>query len=195
MATSTSNIVDIMNRSLARLGASTVDINNLSQENQDKINAIIQGVSDIKTKVDSLGNGVTEIVEAKKNVDEIIDKIGQFPEGFDGLEAAIEKLKNVKVDTINLDELNEAVGKLESVVNPVAGIGQAPAPPSTPPSAPGQGQGQTTIGGKRNAKGGYVIGKHKKKTYSRMTRRSSKPKSARLSKTRKSTKGGKYQRK
>tara|TARA_B110001469_G_scaffold122154_2_gene132452 strand:+ start:722 stop:1306 length:585 start_codon:yes stop_codon:yes gene_type:complete len=194
MATSP-DIVEIINTSLENLKQSTKSITDFSSANTQTVGAINVGIAAVKEKLDGLKVGITKILAAKKNIEEEIGKIKEFPEGFKMLNAAITGLEKVIDDSINLDDLNEAVGNLENIVNPEAGIGPAPPPgagagagaPGAPPPGAGAGRG----GGKRNTKGGYIINSHKKKSYSRRSRRSSRPKRGRLSKTRKSTKSKK----
>ncbi len=200
MATSP-EIVEIINTSLENLKQSTKSITDFSSANTQTVGAINVGIAAVKEKLDGLKVGITKILAAKKNIEEEIGKIKEFPEGFKMLNAAITGLEKVIDDSINLDDLNEAVGNLENIVNPEAGIGPAPPPgagagagaPGAPPpgAGTGTGAGAGRGGGKRNTKGGYIINSHKKKSYSRRSRRSSRPKRGRLSKTRKSTKSKK----
>ena len=202
MATSP-DIVEIINTSLENLKQSTKSITDFSSANTQTVGAINVGIAAVKEKLDGLKVGITKILAAKKNIEEEIGKIKEFPEGFKMLNAAITGLEKVIDDSINLDDLNEAVGHLENIVNPEAGIGPAPPPgaeaeagagaPGAPPpgAGAGAGTGRGRGGGKRNTKGGYIINSHKKKSYSRRSRRSSRPKRGRLSKTRKSTKSKK----
>jgi len=200
MATSP-DIVEIINTSLENLKQSTKSITDFSSANTQTVGAINVGIAAVKEKLDGLKVGITKILAAKKNIEEEIGKIKEFPEGFKMLNAAITGLEKVIDDSINLDDLNEAVGNLENIVNPEAGIGPAPPPGAgagagasgaPPPGAgTGTGAGAGRGGGKRNTKGGYIINSHKKKSYSRRSRRSSRPKRGRLSKTRKSTKSKK----